>query len=155
MNRYGSKSREHLDSADPQLQRVFEAVLPMFDHTVTCGERGKRAQLAVAGKTSKVTWPDSKHNNPHASCGGRGCNGCDGGETREQSMKLFPKGARAVDAFPHPIRWGDTDRMRYFAGHVMGVARTLGIRLRWGGDWDQDTETNDQRFNDLGHFEIA
>ena len=40
------------------------------------------------------------------------------------------------------------------AGFVMGIANTVGIKLRWGGDWDKDTELKDNKFNDLGHFEI-
>ena len=30
----------------------------------------------------------------------------------------------------------------------------MDINLRWGGDWDQDTEVKDNRFDDLGHFEL-
>jgi len=37
----------------------------------------------------------------------------------------------------------------------MGTAQSLGYPLRWGGDWDGDTETNDNRFDDLVHFELA
>ena len=36
----------------------------------------------------------------------------------------------------------------------MGRAVELGIRLRWGGDWDGDNELRDQTFNDLVHFEV-
>lgn len=30
----------------------------------------------------------------------------------------------------------------------------MGVTLRWGGDWDSDTEVNDNSFDDLVHFEI-
>jgi len=30
----------------------------------------------------------------------------------------------------------------------------MGIRLRWGGDWDGDTELDDNKFDDLPHFEL-
>ena len=34
------------------------------------------------------------------------------------------------------------------------AAAYLGItNIHWGGDWDRDTEVNDQTFNDLAHFE--
>ena len=29
-----------------------------------------------------------------------------------------------------------------------------GIPLRWGGDWDVDTELKDNDFDDLPHFEL-
>lgn len=41
-----------------------------------------------------------------------------------------------------------------FAGYVMRVADELGIKLRYGGDWDGDKKTADQSFNDLPHYEI-
>jgi hypothetical protein len=28
------------------------------------------------------------------------------------------------------------------------------VRVRWGGDWDGDFETKDNKFDDLVHFEI-
>ena len=36
----------------------------------------------------------------------------------------------------------------------MGVASQMGIKIRWGGDWDRDTDLSDNRFNDLPHFEL-
>ena len=38
---------------------------------------------------------------------------------------------------------------------VMGIAKAKGIGLRWGGDWDQDTEVKDNGFDDLPHFELT
>jgi len=31
----------------------------------------------------------------------------------------------------------------------------MGVTLRWGGDWDRDTEVQDNSFDDLVHFEIV
>ncbi len=36
----------------------------------------------------------------------------------------------------------------------MGIASQMGTPLRWGGDWDGDTELRDQKFVDLPHFEV-
>ena len=41
-----------------------------------------------------------------------------------------------------------------FAGFVLGVANQMGINLRWGGDWDQDFEVQDNKFDDFPHFEL-
>ena len=30
----------------------------------------------------------------------------------------------------------------------------MGIPVRWGGDWDDDTEVKDTGFKDLPHFEL-
>jgi len=37
----------------------------------------------------------------------------------------------------------------------MGVASQMGIKIRWGGDWDSDGSVCDNKFNDLVHFELA
>ena len=42
----------------------------------------------------------------------------------------------------------------YFGGFVLGIASQMGLKIRWGGDWDRDTEVKDNRFDDLPHFEI-
>jgi peptidoglycan L-alanyl-D-glutamate endopeptidase CwlK len=36
----------------------------------------------------------------------------------------------------------------------MGIAAKMGIKIRWGGDWDRDEELHDQTFFDLPHFEL-
>jgi len=30
----------------------------------------------------------------------------------------------------------------------------MGLKIRWGGDWDMDTQTKDNKFDDLVHFEL-
>lgn len=62
--------------------------------------------------------------------------------------------SEAVDLAPYPIDWEDLDRFRYLAGYILGCAQSRGIRMRWGGDWDNDGSFKDQRFHDLGHFEL-
>jgi len=59
----------------------------------------------------------------------------------------------AIDILPYPIDWKDTIRICYFAGRVMQKAEDMGIRLTWGGDFDNDTEVKDQSFMDMVHFE--
>ena len=61
---------------------------------------------------------------------------------------------KAVDVAPYPIDWNDRERFTYFAGYVMGIAAKMGIKLRWGGDWDRDHNLKENSFDDLPHFEI-
>ena len=72
------------------------------------------------------------------------------------SMHLIqPDGyGHAVDIAPYPIKWERTRSFDLLAGIGLGLAFKMGIKIRWGGDWDQDMDVYDQRFNDLGHFEI-
>jgi len=135
MSSYSARSRERLNTCHKDLRMIFNAVISHFDNSILCGHRDEAAQMEAynSGK-SQLKWPQSKHN-------------------KTPSM--------AVDVAPYPIDWDDLDRFRYFAGYVTGVADILhseGLithRLRWGGDWDRDTQVKDNNFNDLPHFELV
>jgi hypothetical protein len=43
----------------------------------------------------------------------------------------------------------------HIGGRLIEMARTDGIIIRWGGDWDRDGDVLDQDFDDLFHFEIV
>jgi peptidoglycan LD-endopeptidase CwlK len=136
MGTFSEISRERLDSCHPDLIKLFEKVVEAFDCSILEGHRGKEEQVkAFANGTSKTMWPLSKHNSTPSD---------------------------AVDAGPYPIVWPRKDsvdfhkelaRWYYFAGFVIGIAEELGIKIRWGGDWDSDREIRDQNFDDLPHFE--
>lgn len=112
---------------------VFNEVIKYYDCSVIVGYRGKFEQDAAYfdGRSDKK-YPDSKHN---------------------QMPSL------AVDAVPWfknkpHIRWKDEDKFYEFGGFVLGIAAMLGIKIRWGGNWDMDDELHDQNLFDLCHFEI-
>lgn len=129
MPAFGKASQEKLATCDQRLQKVFNEVIKHFDCTVIEGHRGEAAQnKAFAEGKSKLKYPQGKHN-------------------KTPSL--------AADVLPYPIDWNDTNRMCYFAGFVVGIAATMGIKLRWGGDWNQNTELKDNSFNDLPHFELV
>lgn len=143
MPRFSKQSLEKLFTCDHRLQLVFLEVVKYFDCIILAGHRGKEQQdmLYSQGKT-KLKFPYSKHN-------------------REPSL--------AVDVAPYPLIWPvlkqttdsewrkylkDVARFYAFGGFVLGVASQLNIKLRWGGDWDGDWRFDDQRFDDLVHFEL-
>jgi len=128
VNRYSAKSTKLLSQCDPRLQLVFNYVVNVSDCTIITGHRDQETQdeLFRQGK-SQVEWPNSKHN---------------------ASPSL------AVDAAAYPIDWNDRERATLFAGVVLGVADVLGVKLRWGGDWDRDWQVKDNNFDDMWHFEI-
>jgi len=128
MPRFGTKSRGRLSSCHPDLQKVFNQVIKEIDCSILCGQRGEKEQnKAFDEGRSKVRFPDGRHNaNP----------------------------SNAVDVAPYPIDWEDRERFHLFAGYVLGIADSMGIKLRWGGDWDRDWTVKDNKFDDLPHFEI-
>ena len=134
MPQYSKTSLGKLEACHDDLQTIFNEVVKYFDNSIICGHRTEEKQNAAYKKGySKLKYPKSKHN-------------------KLPSM--------AVDAIPFPISWDDHDRMRYFAGVVKGIAWMLRERgeishdIRWGGDWDMDTDLADNRFQDLVHFEL-
>tara|TARA_Y100000310_G_C20336570_1_gene647808 strand:+ start:67 stop:474 length:408 start_codon:yes stop_codon:yes gene_type:complete len=131
MPSFSAISESRLATCHPNLQLVFNELITRFDHSILCGHRGMAAQNAAyhaVPQLSKVMWPAGKHN---------------------QTPSL------AVDAAPYPVVWLDTRRMAYFAGMVVELGHAMKIPIRWGGDWDRDTDLADQKFNDLVHFELV
>jgi peptidoglycan L-alanyl-D-glutamate endopeptidase CwlK len=156
---YSDSSRGKLNTCHHDLQTIFNYVIKDYDCTIVYGHRPPKLQfelymkgrekldsgeIVITDRSEVVTYKDgisnkSKHN-------------------RAPSL--------AVDAIPyfpdHPhIRWHDHDVMRHFAGRVLATAdllRRYGAiesRIRWGGNWDQDMDLDDQSFMDLVHFEIV
>ena len=128
MPRFGKKSKERLATCEKDLQMVFNEVIKYVDCSILEGHRKEDRQnsLYEVGKT-KVRYPNGRHN---------------------------ASPSRAVDVTPYPVDWADRERQTLFAGFVLGVANQMGIKLRWGGDWDQDFEVKDNRFDDFPHFEL-
>lgn len=125
---FGKKSLENLSQAHPDLQRLFNEVIKIYDCSVICGHRTEAAQnLAYAQGMSRVKWPNSTHN-------------------RTPSL--------AVDVVPYPLDWKDYKRFFYFAGIVMGTAHRLGIKVRWGGDFNMNGIFTDEKFVDLPHYQL-
>ncbi len=138
MASFSSTSKARLATCHPDLQTLFEEVVRHFDCTIVQGHRSPAEQqrLYAQGRTEPgpvVTQID--------------------GVTKLSSHNKSP--SLAVDAVPYPIDWNDRERMTLFAGVVLGIAFRLGINVRWGGDWDRDTEVNDNSFDDLPHFELV
>lgn len=128
MYKFGYTSSTNLSTVHPKLQKIFNEVIKHYDCSIIKGHRNQQEQdEAFHSKRSKLRWPESKHNKVPS---------------------------EAVDVVPYPIDWNDTKRFYHFAGFVLGIAVSMGIRLRHGGDWDGDNNLNDQSFNDLPHFEL-
>lgn len=72
----------------------------------------------------------------------------------------FPATAIDVSPWPIPREWGAKDwkeraKFYYFAGFVKATAQSMNIKLRWGGDWNDNKDFSDQTFDDLVHFELV
>jgi len=130
MPRFGQTSRIRLYTCHPELQRLFETIVFKHDCSVIYGVRTKEEQRRLfdvgASKTLK-----SKH------------------------LKQHDGWSHGIDVAPYPIDWNNEKRFYWFGGIVQATAESLGIKIRWGGDWDSDDNLDDQKFMDLVHFELV
>lgn len=127
MANYSQRSKDRLRTCDERLQQVFMEVLSLgIDHVVLEGHRTRERQADLLEQ----------------------------GKTKTMNSRHLASPSLAVDVAPYPIDWNDHERFYLFAGKVLGIALSMGIRLRWGGDWDNDGDVHDQSFMDLVHFEL-
>lgn len=127
MPRFSARSRSALDSCHDSLRLVASTAIREIDFTILEGHRSDERQLELFNKGLSKAGP---------------------GESRHNSTP-----SEAFDFAPYPIDWNDTDRFIYFAGRMIELAHRIGIKLRWGGDWNGDTRLT-ERFKDLGHIEL-
>jgi hypothetical protein len=114
------------------LQQVLTAAIADFDFVVVEGHRGKEAQNAAYAKgNSQLPWPKGNHN-------------------------ALP--SRAADLAPYPVDWGEGEKPHLRFAFMMGVihahARRLGIKVRFGMDWNRNLDMRDEHFLDYGHVEL-
>ena len=139
MPSFSRKSKAHLDSCHPDLQRLMTTVIKDVDCTILEGVRSLETQEEYV-RTGRSTTMKSKH------------------------LKQSDGYSHALDVAIYPIRWGSLSgekgirelcRNYMFAGYVKGVADQLGIKIRLGADWDGDWDINDQNFHDIVHIELV
>ena len=124
MPRFGRTSLRKLETCNQPLQFLFKEVVKDFDCSILEGKRSLEDQKLLLKEGATKTL-DSAHLT-----------------------------GDAVDVAPYPIDFEDRDRFHYFGGFVKGTAKQLGIDIIWGGDWNDDTKTKDNSFDDLVHFEL-
>ncbi|WP_235199966.1 M15 family metallopeptidase [Pseudomonas monteilii] len=129
MPAFSKVSQERLATCHPKLQAIMNKVILYVDCMIICGYRNQEDQdRAFREGKSKLMYPHGKHN-------------------------TMP--SNAVDVAPYPLDWNDTHAFARLAGYIQAVADSMGISIRWGGDWNRNGKTNDERFRDFPHFELC
>ena len=129
---FGAKSEQNYGTLTWNLRKVADKGLGygIMDFSIDCGFRTKAEQDRVFRlKRSKVQWPNSRHNH-------------------------LP--SKAMDLVPYVRGKSSWNKLHccVLAGLILAAAAELGVKLRWGGNWDMDSEPiTDQDFQDLVHFE--
>lgn len=118
MARFSVRSMDKLATCHRQLIELFNEVIKTYDCTILEGHRNMERQ--------KKLFRDGKT------------------KTLGSNHLSFP--SRAVDVMPYPIDWNDTLGQHKFATHVYRTAISLGIKVRWGGNF--------KTFYDAPHWEL-
>lgn len=132
MPKFSQASKAQVATCHPRLQLVLNAAIADFDFTVVEGHRGKEAQnKAFATGASQLPWPKGNHN-------------------------ALP--SRAADLAPYPVDWSDKEKPHLRFAFMMGVvwahAKRLGVKVRFGMDWNRNLDMRDENFLDFGHVEL-
>jgi peptidoglycan L-alanyl-D-glutamate endopeptidase CwlK len=125
MYKFGKRSRERLKGVNPKLINVLNELIKVMDVTIIEGVRTQERQNQLVKEGASKT-KFSKHIT-----------------------------GKAVDLAPYPIAWEDRDRFHYMGGMIRGIAKQMNVKIRWGGDWDNDGDTRDNSFDDLVHVELV
>ena len=128
MPKFGRKSKSRLKGVKSPLVNVLNEVVKIYDIFIIEGLRSRSRQLELY----------------------------DQGATKVLHSKHMD--GLAVDIAPYPYDPDDIKRFFYMAGIVKVVSKDLGVKIRWGGDWNQDQEfagrDPKQTFNDYVHLEL-
>ena len=61
----------------------------------------------------------------------------------------------AVDLLPAPYDWKDLANFDAVAEAMFAAADELGVKIRWGADWDMDGNYREKGEHDSPHFELV
>lgn len=132
MPKFGTESERQLATCHPRLVLVLREAIKDFDFAVIEGHRGEAAQNAAYAKhLSQLPWPKGNHN-------------------------ATP--SRAADIAPYPVDWREGEkphlRFAFMMGVVWSAAKRLGVKVRFGMDWNRNLDMRDESFIDMPHVEL-
>ena len=135
MATFGLESKRELATVHPSLIQIADMAITIMDFKVIQGGRSlEESIINVARGVSRLKDPSkSKHIVQP--------------DGYAHAFDLAPYGLKGVD-------WQDTEMFCVLAGVILACAHILGVKIRWGGDWDSDGSTRDEKFRDYGHFEL-
>lgn len=131
MPKFSKRSLDNLSECDERLVRIANEAIKRIDFTVIDGARTE--EEAKENQAKGTSWTNkSKH--------------C-------RKPKSY-----AFDYIPYPFKsWSDLEGFEKVAKVLLQVAKELGIKARWGGDWNENGKYDDEIARgsyDGGHFEL-
>ena len=130
MPHFGKRSKQRLEGVDDRLVKVLNKAVEYFDITIIEGLRSQERQNQLVEE----------------------------GKSKTKFGKHVQ--GKVVDIAPYPVDFNARDDFHYLGGFILAIAMSMGIKIRWGGDWNASSlyqgkrTTKDNSFDDLVHFEI-
>lgn len=121
--KFGARSLAALNGVHPDLVRVMHEAIKdtPVDFTITDGVRTLSQQRALYAKGRTTA--------------GEIVTNADGVKNKSNHQS-----GRAVDLYPYvngEVDYNDSgDNLRVIAAHIKAVAKCMGIKIGWGGDWE-------------------
>lgn len=131
-NSFGTESRKNLEGVHPTLVAILEEVVKVLDCKVVDGVRTPEEQAINLARG--VSWTKQSKHLPQA-------------DGFSHAVDIAPIGVKGLD-------WEDREMFCVLAGVMFAIAAEMKVKLRWGGDWNMNNSTRDERNRDYGHFEI-
>ena len=133
--RFGKASKRKLATATVRMQNVMREALRVspMDFGISEGHRSL--------ETQKKYFKEGKSKLD--------------GVTKLSKHQRMPSHAVDIYAYHSGKAQWDKESIIFLAGIIIGVAKKMRVRIRWGGNWDGDgIIIHDQSFQDLVHFEV-
>ena len=121
----GKRSLERLVGVHPDLVRVVKRAIELTDHDFSVIEGLRTIETQRAYVAKGASKTmNSRHLTGHA-------------------VDLYPVG--------RPTPW---DKCPVVAAAMLAAAVELDVAIRWGGDWNMNGDSRDEKFYDGPHFEL-
>lgn len=121
----GKRSLDRLLGVNPDLVRVVKRAIELTEHDFSVIEGVRTVETQRAYVAKGVSKTmNSRHITGHA-------------------VDLYPVG--------RPTPW---DKCPVVATAMLAAAKELGVAIRWGGDWNMNGRSDDEKFYDGPHFEL-
>lgn len=126
MFKFSKRSESNLKGVHPDLVKVVRLALQLsaVDFTVIEGVRTLQRQKELFAKKATKTM-NSRHLTGHA-----------------------------VDIIPYPTGFKDISKFKLLSDAMFKAAKELNVKIRWGGDWNMNGRSDDEKFYDGPHFEL-
>lgn len=146
MYSFGKKSQMLLDTCHQDIQKVMNEAIKHKDFSIAYGHRTKPEQFALFKQGRK--FKNGKWVKVGPTVTDRD------GNIKMSEHNYYP--SHAIDILPYPFNgWKDLNQFMSLKEVIFEAAKTVGVKLVWGADWDSDGDIKEHSLQDYPHYQLA